>query len=690
MTAPCNQLISISDLEGCLLESLSKQKQHTVLCAETTFNAIESYLKSNSGNHIAFLGDYFDNGPHMVYSIKRIVQCKTNYVSQVHIILGNRDINKMRLAVEKDIDYVTNPPKNEKILPVWRVNTPFEPFKKENLDKVKVSDNTALGRTKYLLAKTYGASNLLQNISRELYKQSDRESEEKALELFTSIFLKDDGTTKYTPAESDFVTDCIQLFSYGKIMTKVQVGDKFVLLSHGGSFSNRIFTRANISIIEDIISNDNQYLLCNCLNYYEKMEVCRKIIDIPEPATGDPFDPSIAVDIDKVIDYYNSFYMKVRDYLKATSIKQVEQIRDNYSYHMLQANDKAASGSPIANCVLSANCNTYEQIKNLPEFLAGYLQENNIHIISHGHIPFCATVPLIYKNGDIIYVSNDTSNGNRPLYDGQVVELQNVPLSLITTTGVGICSLNDDGTINEPDTTKSIDSSEFIIHAYRNSNSPEAPADPNFYRALVTSYNYADNFPTHIHINTFFEPEGKFTPLKKYTAPPSLERSISQETDPENLGEQARTGTIGPPFLNMPFSQEEHPKDLTDIQDPRASIPPSLKRYILQGDEDPRKQLRTDIQDPRASVPPSLKKRYILQGDEDPRKQLRTSSATGGKKSKKYRKSISCLKCGNSCCKCSAKSKKRNKKSKKTRKSRKARKTMKKLNQDKRKNRHSK
>ena len=625
MTARCNKLISISDLEGCLLFSISNQQQHTVLCADTTFDAIERYLDSDRGNHIAFLGDYFDSGPHMVKSIERIVQCKTDYECQVHIILGNRDINKMRLAVEKDIDYVTDPPENEKILPVWRVNTPLEPFKKENLDKVKVSDNTALGRTKYLLAKTYGAAKLLENISTELYKLSDRESEEKALELFTSIFLKDDNITKYTDTEGEFVTNCIQLFNYGKIMTKVQVGDKFVLLSHGGSFSNRIFTRDNINIINDIMCEckDNPHISLEGLHYYEKMEACRKIIDIPEPATGDPFDPSIAVDIDTVIDSYNRFYMKVRDYLKATSIEQVEKIRDNYSYHMLQTNDKAASGSPIANCVLSANCTGGEQIKTLPKFLAGYLQKNKIAIISHGHIPFCATVPLIYKNGDIIYVSNDTSNGNRPIHD-KFVQLQNVPLSLITTTGVGICSLNNNGTINQPDTA---DGSEFMIHAYRNSKFPVPPVppatdpDPNFYRALVTSYNYIDdNFPTHIHINTFFEPKERFLPLRKYTAPP--------------------------PSLKMPDLEGKDLEDSVMIEDTKERAYSETRPGIRQ--------------------------------------------AIGGKKSKKYRKSISCLKCGNSCCKCSAKSKKRNKKSKKTRKSRKARKTMKKLNQDKRKNRHSK
>jgi hypothetical protein len=54
MTGICKQLISISDLEGCLLMSNSEQPQHAVLCAKKTFDSIKEYLLSDAGNHIAF------------------------------------------------------------------------------------------------------------------------------------------------------------------------------------------------------------------------------------------------------------------------------------------------------------------------------------------------------------------------------------------------------------------------------------------------------------------------------------------------------------------------------------------------------------------------------------------------------------------------------------------------------------
>jgi hypothetical protein len=223
------------------------------------------------------------------------------------------------------------------------------------------------------------------------------------------------------------------------------------------------------------------------------------------------YDKTPSETIDQVISSYNTFYSMVLNYLKSIDVANVEKIRNNYSYHMLQSNPLAKSGSPVSNCVLSANCNSTEQIKQIPDFLRAYFNDNQIHIISHGHIPFCGTVPLIYKNEGIIYVSNDTSNGNRPLYTGHDVKLENVPLSLITATSVGICSLNDDGSTN-PSTTKEESNSKYKIHAYRNYDLPNLP---DYYRRFVTTYNYNDNFLDYTYINRFFQPDPnkKFQPM---------------------------------------------------------------------------------------------------------------------------------------------------------------------------------
>jgi hypothetical protein len=454
-----------------------------------------------------FLGDYFDNGPHMSKSIKGIVDCHKQRPEQVHIILGNRDINKMRIAVEKDIDYVAKPPDIEKIWATWKSAKAFTTFYAKDPKRA----NTPLERTKHLLETTYGAKNLLQNIVTELEIKED-----DALNLFASIFLKD--STQHTDVKKEFVENCRYLFDKGKIMEKVTVGEKNVLLSHGGSFSKRIFTSENITTINAIRVNMEEdkippeFTVKDSANYYEKMEACRKIIDNKEDTImTDDSKPNI----DQVIYSYNTFYSMVLNYLKTIDVANVETIRNNYSYHMLQSNPLAKSGSPVANCVLKGGCNSTEQIKPIPTFLQGYFNDNQIHIISHGHIPFCGTVPLIYKNGDIIYVSNDTSNGNRPLYTGHDVKLENVPLSLITATSVGICSLNDNGSIN-PSDTKEESNSKYKIHAYRNSGASD---DPDYYRNFVTTYNYNDEqgFLNYTDINKLFVPDTKlaFLPMTK-------------------------------------------------------------------------------------------------------------------------------------------------------------------------------
>ena len=164
-------------------------------------------------------------------------------------------------------------------------------------------------------------------------------------------------------------------FDNGKIMEKVTVGEKNVLLSHGGSFSKRIFTSDNITIIDAInvnmVEKDIPVEFTNSTNYYEKMETCRKIIDDKEDMVDGSTPSKI---IDEVISSYNTFYSRVLKYIRSIDVAKLETIRNNYSYHMLQSNPLAKSGSPVSNCVLRGLCNSPEQIKPIPKFLKDYFK----------------------------------------------------------------------------------------------------------------------------------------------------------------------------------------------------------------------------------------------------------------------------------------------------------------------------
>jgi len=106
MTATAKQnFLFVSDLEGCeLYGRFNAKKQNTSMCKTAFFETLEdSYLKDKENNHICFLGDYFDQGPYVFESIIGIAYLKNKYESQVHIILGNRDINKFRLFYESKL-----------------------------------------------------------------------------------------------------------------------------------------------------------------------------------------------------------------------------------------------------------------------------------------------------------------------------------------------------------------------------------------------------------------------------------------------------------------------------------------------------------------------------------------------------------------------------------------------------------
>jgi hypothetical protein len=570
---PCTNLLCIADLEGCLKEQITKDNttgqnittaQNITMCQKETFNAISEYLKGE-GNHVAFLGDYFDKGPHMVSSINGIAGLKDVHKDKVHIILGNRDLNKMRINIEKNMketkytDEVWADWKNalEQGVPpgVYEKDETSANIDENNETSANIDENNetsaslgenhetsedlALKRTKYLLAKTYGAPELLKFLSIELSKEDllytnekpneeeinrQNEAQKKALDLFGDIFSASTAYKNNDEESTKFVNSCRILFNEGKLMEKVTVGEKNVLLSHGGSFNAHIFDEKNVHMDTD----KNKPADFEKADYYGKMELCRKELERDDTDEGNQTE-----DIDTIIRNYNKFYQTV---LKNVKDKSHDETVKDHNYHMLQAMglklptkpENRTKGktkyfvSPIESCILNGGCNGNEQIKEMPDKLNTYLKDDSkIDIISHGHIPFCGTVPLIYKNKDIIFVSNDVSNGNRPGYDGVDTKLENIPLSCISKDKVGICSLNSSGKLNEA-TNK-------IIGAYKNSIKGEEIADKDYYRGLVKSYDSYNNIPEYTYINTFFDTKAPYQPMGKIPgadAAPGADKSV--------------------------------------------------------------------------------------------------------------------------------------------------------------------
>jgi hypothetical protein len=101
------KILMFSDIEGC---QTSPGKQSTFLCSTPFYDEIARRLGADPNLEVAFLGDYFDQGMRVYDSIKGMHKLLNDFnynedktkkeKERVHVILGNRDVNKLRFCFE--------------------------------------------------------------------------------------------------------------------------------------------------------------------------------------------------------------------------------------------------------------------------------------------------------------------------------------------------------------------------------------------------------------------------------------------------------------------------------------------------------------------------------------------------------------------------------------------------------------
>jgi hypothetical protein len=69
---------------------------------DPTTKAIDREINLKENCHLVFGGDVCDRGPGDLRVVRELLDLKEAYPDYVHFILGNRDVNKLRLAVELD------------------------------------------------------------------------------------------------------------------------------------------------------------------------------------------------------------------------------------------------------------------------------------------------------------------------------------------------------------------------------------------------------------------------------------------------------------------------------------------------------------------------------------------------------------------------------------------------------------
>jgi hypothetical protein len=226
-------------------------------------------------------------------------------------------------------------------------------------------------------------------------------------------------------------------------------------------------------------------------NYFKKIfETQKKLI---KPIIGNIEKKSLS----EVLKFHNQLLKK--------SLSFDSEILPSAEYILLQAMGLNGSDyySFIASCGLNGGCKLNF---NKNEELLIEMKQNKIQFVASGHQPHCTTVPLIYKQGDIVFIANDTSNGYRPennIESGTPLKLENIPLSYIegSTFECGVCSINDEGNL-----IKGKDSDK--IKAFSKDGKT-----PNYYNKLIEIYNI-NSVPNVDDINQFLEPDNTlFKPL---------------------------------------------------------------------------------------------------------------------------------------------------------------------------------
>jgi hypothetical protein len=439
------QLLFISDLEGCVPNWTPNANnptppyipQNVSLCAEETYADDGPLCKflSNKKNKIAFLGDYFDKGPGAETSIIGIAKLKTDFSGQVHIILGNRDINKLRLFYElKDKNCFKD------ITNGWQTWSRFFTEAKHftEAEKVEKEDETH-NLVDIILRLSMGADGLNPYWCED--KRDCQTNQKNYISKLVSVFTDPNDL-------SDFAKAVKTIFNEGKIV--IYDSDFNVLMSHAGGFDKIVFEgyAKRIKQIKTALENNkNSY-------YFDKMEIARKGLEgeistltsrlgllegdtSTEPTISQP-NPQSNEDTGTLVNDYDinneNGSFKLSNQILESVVKSIfgdkvtppsddKVTPPSDDFFILQASglkptaDGGDNSQIFASFIQScgSGCGQPPASKYLTELFKPKITYNNkkINFIAHGHVPHCLPFPLIVENNDTIFIHNDTSNGQK-------------------------------------------------------------------------------------------------------------------------------------------------------------------------------------------------------------------------------------------------------------------------------------
>lgn len=454
-------LYMVSDSEGCQenRDTANIVTQSSAICNPPFFAEITAKMTNNPNMKFAFLGDYFDQGPKVRQTIKGMIALHKLFnekgkPERVFIILGNRDVNKLRFMFELN-NKLTTLKESDPRWGTWKGYYDDLDVKQTTLGSVdhvthilatSMGANPDIGLTSFLpdadsdaaavSAGKVANARVAKGKADNAFK--DNPSEENKSNVATAVETLKAADTELLPhkekaipylktsfrinTSSEYVNalDVVAFFKLCKICH--YDADSKSFLSHGGGwYRDAFFNKAFV----DFVINGDETVDKN--NYLRLMEKYRLAL-----FTG-VMDPKYkAGTVQESVEAYNDLLTAVLNevdglsgrktfspkfvLLQALGLKPTPYEDSKYRSVIQSCSQNGCTGiSPDK----FKNDDGKTDDNNL-DVLFDLFEKSGVDFVSYGHKPICYYVPLIYQRTDskgrkITFISNDTSNGNRPL-----------------------------------------------------------------------------------------------------------------------------------------------------------------------------------------------------------------------------------------------------------------------------------
>ena len=458
-----NILYMVSDSEGCQENrdtATNNVTQSSAMCNQAFFDEITEKMTANENMKFAFLGDYFDQGPKVRQSIKGMMALHKLFnikgqPERVFIILGNRDVNKLRFMFELNNTLTTLQKGTDNRWEMWNGYYDKLDAKQTTLGSVdhvthilftSMGANQDIGLTSFLpdadsaaaavpagkAASARAAKGKADNAFKADPSEANKSNVDTAVETLNAAeaellphkekaipFLK---ASFGIDGPKDGMIDVVEFFRMCKICH--YDADSKSFLSHGGGWYRDAFF--NQEFVDSLIAEDGAEV--TAANYLSLMEKYRLKL-----FTG-VMDPKYkATTVQESVQAYNNLLQTVRNevsetpkkftpkfvLLQALGLKPAPEEESKYRSVIQSCSQNGCAGISPDKFKNKGDDGVETDDNNLDD-LFDLFDKSDVKMVSYGHRPICYYVPLIYQRTDskrrkITFISNDTSNGNRPL-----------------------------------------------------------------------------------------------------------------------------------------------------------------------------------------------------------------------------------------------------------------------------------